>query len=58
MKEYFKNEIIEKMTSSLNYYNVDEDDLKELLDDDLSEEELKEISDAVISINTLLFKCE
>ena len=58
MKEYFKDEIIEKMTSSLNYYNVDEDDLKELLDDDLSEEELKEISDAVISINTLLFKCE
>jgi len=58
MKEYSKDEIIEKMTSSLNYYNVDEDDLKELLDDDLSEEELKEISDAVISINTLLFKCE
>lgn len=52
-----KQEIIDKVESSLNYYNVDEDDLNELLED-CDEADMNEILEAITTLNTMLFKCE
>lgn len=55
--EELKQNIIKKVTSSLNYYNVDEEDLLEMLENaDLSD--MNQIMDAIITLNTILFKCE
>ncbi|MEC5164836.1 hypothetical protein RCH18_000558 [Flavobacterium sp. PL11] len=52
-----KQQIIDKVASSLNYYNVSDDDLAEMMEDiDLSD--MNEILDAIITLNTLLFQCE
>lgn len=52
-----KQQIIEKVTTSLNYYNVSEDDLAEMLENmDLSD--MNEIWDAIVTLNTLLCQCE
>ena len=47
-------EVLDKIESSLNYYNVDKEDLIELLKG-LSKEELKEVSNSITSFNTILF---
>jgi len=52
-----KQEIIDKVNSSLNYYNVDECDLEELLED-CDEVDMGEILEAITTLNTMLFKCE
>jgi hypothetical protein len=55
--ENVKQEIIDKVESSLNYYNVDADDLNELLKD-CDESDMNEILEGISTLNTLLFKCE
>lgn len=55
--ENIKQEIIDKVESSLNYYNIDEGDLNELLED-CDEEDMNEILEAITTLNTILFKCE
>ena len=55
--ENVKQEIIDKVESSLNYYNVDADDLKEMLED-CDEAYMNEILEAITTLNTMLFKCE
>lgn len=52
-----KQEIIDKVESSLNYYNIDADDLNELLED-CDEADMNEILEAITTLNTILFKCE
>ena len=55
--ENLKQEIIDKVQSSLNYYNVDADDLEEMLED-CDEADMNEILEAITTLNTMLFKCE
>ena len=55
--ENVKNEIIDKVESSLNYYNVDADDLNEMLED-CDEADMNKILEAITTLNTMLFKCE
>jgi len=55
--ENVKKEIIDKVESSLNYYNVDVDDLNEMLED-CDEADMNEILEAITTLNTMLFKCD
>ena len=55
--ENLKQEIIDKVESSLNYYNVDVDDLNEMLED-CDKVNMNEILEAITTLNIMLFKCE
>ena len=51
------DDIKDKISESLNYYNVDNEDLDEMLED-VDKNEMSDIMDAITTLNTLLFKCE
>jgi hypothetical protein len=55
--ENLKQEIIDKVESSLDYYNVDQHDLEEMLED-CDETDMNEILEAITTLNALLFKCK
>jgi len=55
--ENLKQEIIDKVESSLNYYNVDVDDLNEMLED-CDKVNMNEILEAITTLNIMLSKCE
>jgi len=50
-------DIKDKISDSLNYYNVDGEDLDEMLED-VDSSDLSDIMNAITTLNTLLFKCE
>lgn len=51
-----KNQIKEIVADSLNYYNVDDEDMDELMED-TDDEDLFEIKNALETLNQILFKC-
>jgi hypothetical protein len=55
--ENIKQKIIDKVESSLNCYNIDADDLEELLED-CDKKDMNEILEAITTLNTMLFKCD